>query len=207
MRTRSVFLGCLLLLACGEESEPPGAERDAGTNVASDGGNTSRDGGTGAPRDGGTVTGEPAELAGTTEAHNVVRRGVGVPDLVWDDALADVARRWAERCVDNDPPAGLVDHNDGRSDDYPGYVGENIYASTGTARGPAAVQAWADEVADYDYANNTCAPNRVCGHYTQVVWDTTERVGCAVHRCAGLRFPNTIVCNYSPGGNTGGRPY
>jgi len=51
-------------------------------------------------------------------------------------------------------------------------------------------------------------PGKVCGHYTQVVWSTTSRVGCARHECPALTYRLTIVCDYGPGGNiSGSRPY
>lgn len=169
---------------------------------------TETDGGIGS--DSGSPTpvdmGEPAELSGITSMHNDVRRMVGVPDLEWDPALAAVAQAWADECRDNDAPSGLIDHNSGRSDDYPGYVGENVYGSSGAASAQGAVDSWAGEEADYDYDNNTCSG--VCGHYTQVVWAESQKLGCGISSCAGLRFGNAIVCNYSPGGNINGRrPY
>jgi hypothetical protein len=103
-------------------------------------------------------------------------------------------------------PSGLVDHNDKRSEGHSGYVGENIYGSSGTATGPAAVSSWASESANYNYNSNQCTG--VCGHYTQLVWRETLRVGCALHRCAGLTYAGTVVCNYGPGGNSHDRrPY
>lgn len=149
---------------------------------------------------------EPAGLEGTTAAHNAIRAGVGVGPLTWDPALAVIAANWAAQCVDNEAPAGLIDHNPGRSDTYPEYVGENIYGSSGGATGTAAVASWAEEEADYDYGSNTC--NGICGHYTQIVWRDTTKVGCALHTCPGLTYGSTIVCDYGPGGNIGGlRPY
>lgn len=54
----------------------------------------------------------------------------------------------------------------------------------------------------------------MCGHYTQMVWADTHKLGCAVHVCAqmdGLDWPepaNFLVCNYFPAGNYEGvRPY
>ena len=41
------------------------------------------------------------------------------------------------------------------------------------------------------------------GHYTQMVWPTTTRVGCAMATNAGNDF---LVCRYSPAGNVTGRP-
>jgi uncharacterized protein YkwD len=149
---------------------------------------------------------EPAGLVGTTDAHNQVRAAHGVAPLVWDPALAAIAQAWAEQCVDVEAPIGLIDHNAGRSDGYPEYVGENIYGSGGPASGTDAVALWASEEADYDYASNTCSS--VCGHYTQIVWADTTKVGCGIYSCPGLAYGNSVVCNYAPGGNIGGqRPY
>jgi hypothetical protein len=144
-------------------------------------------------------------LAGITAAHNQVRAGVGVEPLVWSPSLAVTAQAWAEACVDVAAPSGLIDHNPNRSQGHPYYVGENIYGTTGTANAQQAVALWAAEVEDYDYATNSCSG--VCGHYTQLVWDTTLEVGCATATCSGLTYRNVIVCNYGPGGNTGRRPY
>ncbi|MCA9679617.1 MAG: Fis family transcriptional regulator, partial [Myxococcales bacterium] len=152
------------------------------------------------------IVGEPPGLVGITAAHNQVRASVGVGPMVWDPEVAAIAQGWADQCVDVTAPIGLVDHNAGRSDNYPGYVGENIYGSSGAVTGPDAVSSWASEAADYDYASNTCAG--VCGHYTQVVWATSTKLGCGVSTCPGLIYGHTIVCDYAPGGNISGqRPY
>jgi hypothetical protein len=84
-------------------------------------------------------------------------------------------------------------------------VGENIYGSGGNADAQQAVDLWAAEAANYDYATNACSS--VCGHYTQIAWRTTLKLGCAMHVCPSLAFGHSIVCDYGPGGNTGGRPY
>jgi hypothetical protein len=148
---------------------------------------------------------EPAGLEGTTAAHNAVRAAHGVGPLTWDPALAAIAQGWAEQCVDNEAPIGLIDHNPDRSATYPEYVGENVYGSGGAPSGTDAVALWVSEEADYDYPSNTCSD--ICGHYTQVVWAATTKVGCGIHTCPGLAYGGTVVCNYAPGGNDGGRPY
>jgi pathogenesis-related protein 1 len=150
--------------------------------------------------------GEPPELAGITLAHNDARAKVGVPPLVWDPQLQAIAQGWVSQCIDANGD-GLVDHDANRSTTYSTYVGENIYASSGTATGAAAVAAWVAEGQYYDDASNTCAAGHVCGHYTQVVWRTTQKLGCARYTCGGLTYPSTIVCDYGPGGNTGGPAY
>jgi hypothetical protein len=40
-------------------------------------------------------------------------------------------------------------------------------------------------------------------HYTQIVWPTTTRVGCAL---ASNGRTDYLVCHYSPAGNIDGRP-
>lgn len=161
--------------------------------------------------EGGGSSGEPASLAGMVAAHNAVRASVvttsPLPALTWSDSLAATAQAWASQCVDVDSFRGIIDHNPNRSSGHPWYVGENIYASTAMPTAAQAVSSWASEVADYDYASNTCAPNRVCGHYTQLVWRTTLFLGCARSDCPNLTYRHSIVCDYGPGGNTGGRPY
>lgn len=154
-----------------------------------------------------TGTGEPAALAGITTAHNNVRATVGVPPLRWNATLAATAQQWANACVDQAPPTGMIDHNAGRSTGYPYYIGENTYAAAGSTINPAqAVGAWASEASQYDYASNTCSG--VCGHYTQVVWRSTVEIGCGFAVCPNLQFGASLVCNYAPGGNVGGqRPY
>ena len=52
---------------------------------------------------------------------------------------------------------------------------------------------------------NSCSG--ICGHYTQVVWAASLELGCGLSSCPGLAYGSTIVCNYGPGGNDGGRPY
>ncbi|HEY6556580.1 MAG TPA: CAP domain-containing protein [Polyangiaceae bacterium] len=172
------------------------------------GGSGANAGGSGNAGSGGTSSGEPAALAGILDAHNAVRAAKGIAPLTWDPALAAIAQNWVAQCVDNDSVPGLVDHNAGRSEGYPTSVGENIYGSSGAASGTGAVSSWASEEANYDYASNSCASGKVCGHYTQIVWANTMKLGCAIHRCEGLRYASSVVCDYAPAGNVRGqKPY
>jgi pathogenesis-related protein 1 len=69
------------------------------------------------------------------------------------------------------------------------------------------VDAWGSEVKDYDYARNTCTLGKMCGHYTQVVWKNTTRVGCAVAVCEESS-EQVWVCQYqTPGNWVGEKPY
>ena len=151
---------------------------------------------------------EPAAISDITSAHNVVRAGVGVAPLFWSEQLAATAQAWANTCTAGDGTNSQIAHNPNRSVGYPFYVGENIASSTGTLGPQTAVNLWAAEAADYNYATNTCAAGKVCGHYTQVVWADSYRLGCGTAICPNLLYSHVLVCNYGPGGNNGaGKPY
>ena len=96
-------------------------------------------------------------------------------------------------------------------------LGENLFWASplNYSDGSSAVQIitptqvvdnWASEKADYNYASNTCAAGKVCGHYTQVVWRSTVEIGCGRAVCQDNS--QVWVCNYNPAGNIiGQRPY
>nr|XP_010914119.1 pathogenesis-related protein PR-1 [Elaeis guineensis] len=132
--------------------------------------------------------------------HNWVRATHWEMPLFWDPRLEAYARWWAEqrkadcRVAHSFPEGGFT-------------LGENVFWGGGSRWRPAdAVQAWADEEKDYSYTANSCAPGRICGHYTQIVWKSTRRLGCARVVCDdGDTF---MTCNYDPPGNyIGERPY
>ena len=142
------------------------------------------------------------------EAHNQLRREVGVPDLIWSTELAELAQEWADVLISG---PGLRHRPAAERDN--GRIGENVSGSYWSAPGGAlrsprrAVQGWLEEKEDYDYASNTCASGKICGHYTQMVWAETTAVGCAVARNEDLTR-DVWVCNYTPAGNiVGQRPY
>ncbi len=120
--------------------------------------------------------------------------------LTWNTAAAGTAASWAAGCQ--------FAHNPGR-----GFYGENIYASTNSPSPANIVSLWASEAQYYNLSANTCAAGQICGHYTQLVWNTTTSVGCATQFC-NVNSPfgggnwYIAVCDYSPPGNYGGqRPY
>jgi len=203
----TVVLALLSTLALGGCSSEDGGSEGGGAAAAGTGqgasGSAGNPGTAGTAGGGSIVETEPAELAGTLAAHNDARAAEGLTPLTWDPALAAIATAWGSQCIDSDGN-GLVDHNDGRSDTYPTYVGENIYGSSGNATGTAAVQSWMEEASGYDAASCTCTGG-TCGHYTQVMWADTTKVGCALVDCPSLRFGSAVICDYAPGGNIGGQ--
>lgn len=126
-------------------------------------------------------------------AHNSVRSKVGVPPLQWSPDLAAYSQKWADALI----AGNSISHN-GRSP-----YGENIIA-TGLGSTPALVVAeWASESRYYTYDTNSCSGD--CGHYTQLVWRDTRKVGCAAAR---NKQREIWVCSYDPAGNfLGELPY
>lgn len=145
------------------------------------------------------------------DTHNANRKNVNPPAknmqvMVWDDALAVIAQKWAENCTGT---SSMIGHNPDRSKNYTETVGENIYATSATTANPiTATNAWDAEKQYYNYATNTCQTGMVCGHYTQEVWANSNRVGCGRARCTDKSYQTAIVCDYASAGNyVGQKPY
>ncbi|XP_059313863.1 basic form of pathogenesis-related protein 1-like [Lycium ferocissimum] len=128
-------------------------------------------------------------------AHNAARRRVGVGPMKWDNRVAAFAQNYANKRI-----------GDCRMQHSGGPYGENLAAAFPQLHAAGAVKMWVDEKQWYNYNSNTCQAGKVCGHYTQVVWRNSVRLGCARVRCNnGWYF---ITCNYDPPGNwRGQRPY
>ncbi|PSS36201.1 Pathogenesis-related protein like [Actinidia chinensis var. chinensis] len=128
---------------------------------------------------------------------NAARSVRRVPPLVWDEKLARYAKWYAnQRRWDCD-----LRHSNGP-------YGENIFWGSGEDWTPAqAAAAWVGEQRWYNSWSNSCADGQECGHYTQIVWRTTRRIGCARVVCFGGKGV-FMTCNYDPPGNyIGERPY
>lgn len=150
--------------------------------------------------------------------HNKLRGQVYPPasnmeHMTWDDELERSAAAWAQECIWEHGPTSLLVS-----------IGQNLAVHWGRYRSPGFhVQSWYDEVKDYTYPSpDECKPwcpercsGAMCTHYTQIVWATTNKVGCAVNTCQRMNvwgevWENAVylVCNYSPKGNwIGEAPY
>ena len=135
------------------------------------------------------------------DAHNDARGRAeptpepALPDVGWDDDLAAFAQEWADACV--------FEHSTGD-------LGENLAAFSWEVEPADVVEGWFSEIEFYDYDANSCEAGQQCGHYTQVVWRDSTRIGCAVTACDldGFGQGDFWVCEYDPPGNwVGERPY
>ena len=149
------------------------------------------------------------------QAHNNWRAKYGVQPMEWSETLTQKAQAWAKELANR---GFKLEH----SPAPPRIYGENIaYGGNTNLSSPEldltaqrVVDLWGNEVNDYDYETNTCAPGKVCGHYTQVVWKNSQRVGGGtlkgiIEDTNGNRSVQEIwVCQYDPPGNfVGQKPY
>jgi pathogenesis-related protein 1 len=129
--------------------------------------------------------------------HNKVRAAVGVGALRWDDKLAAYAQDWADQ---------LAAKNCRMQHRQPNAYGENLFQGTaGRYSALDAAKGWESEKKDYRGDALTAKNFAPVGHYTQMVWRGTARVGCGEAVCNGTLL---VACNYDPPGNVLGRtPY
>lgn len=137
-------------------------------------------------------------------AHNRERALTGVPPLEWDAELAAGAKIWADALA----RTGSFEHSPADPSD-PQTPGENLWAGTRGAWAPEEmVGYWIAEKRDYKPGPiptvSRSGDFEKVGHYTQVIWRNTRKVGCAL--ASGPR-EDILVCRYSEGGNViGERP-
>ncbi len=144
-------------------------------------------------------------------AHNKWRAEVGVSALSYSPELAVSAQAWADTLKKTNQCRMRHSKPEGK-------YGENIYWASAIAwtdgrrelqkiTSDMPVDGWGSEISDYDYAKNSCKPGKMCGHYTQMVWKTSTKVGCAIAVCEDSK-DQVWVCQYQPAGNwVGERPY
>jgi hypothetical protein len=124
---------------------------------------------------------------------------VNTPALQWDSNLATGAQGWA----DNLASTHQFQHSDPSARQG---LGENIaQAKAGSRTAAQLADLWGTEEKPYFkpgiFSNVTTDPSKTVGHYTQMIWRTTTKVGC------GLASDGTndyLVCRYSPQGNMSG---
>src|SRR5438270_1491594 len=134
-------------------------------------------------------------------APNAVRARSGVAPLVWDNALGNAAAFYAAQMAFT----GRFEHSNRRARVG---TGENLWMGThGVYPIEAMVGGWASEkrwfVPGVFPANSRTGNWEDVGHFTQMIWPTTTRVGCALAATARTDY---LVCRYSGAGNIDGRP-
>lgn len=158
-------------------------------------------------------------VADLITAHNRVRARAGLGSLQEDGELTRAAAKVVGSTVAS--PGCEIYHSStaSRMGGYQfGYVGENLYKVDGMdPTGYGIADAWYAERVDYRYGavGETCTKKcygrgRPCmtGHFTQMMWERSDAIGCAVGRCPTGEQVYVAVCQYGPGGNlVGERPF
>lgn len=107
------------------------------------------------------------------ELHNAKRALHGAPALSWDADLASKASSWAQGCKWGHTP----------NINY----GQNLAMGTGDSFGAdQSVKMWYDEVKQYNFASGGFSS--ATGHFTQLVWKATTKLGCAVETCSNAQL-------------------
>ncbi|OAA52866.1 CAP domain protein [Cordyceps fumosorosea ARSEF 2679] len=121
------------------------------------------------------------------DAQNWYRAQHSAPPLEWDDKLAQNAQAWASKCSENPRHQPSQPH------------GENIAWGTGERQAGFWANLWGNERVKYSFD----APSFTgeTGHFTQLVWKSTTKVGCAEAKC---NYGTNVVCEYDPAGNVMG---
>jgi hypothetical protein len=134
-------------------------------------------------------------------AHNVVRAQARVAPLVWDNALGSAAAAYAQQMA----MTGRFAHSNRA---LRRGTGENLWMGTrGAFSVEAMVGGWASERRWFRpgiFPNVSRTGNWMdVGHYSQMIWPTTTRVGCALASTPRIDY---LVCRYAAAGNIDGRP-
>ncbi len=140
-----------------------------------------------------TAIPKPSFSARLLATHNSERTRLGLSALIWDEKLATSSNLWAQKLA----TSGEFEHDPATN------FGENLWAGTKGAFGAEhMVQAWISERKDFipgAFPNVSKTGNvSDVGHYTQIIWRDTKRVGCAL---ASSRTQDVLVCRYDPPGN------
>ncbi|HIP94173.1 MAG TPA: SCP-like extracellular [Leucothrix sp.] len=146
---------------------------------------------------------------GITHFHNNVRATHYQTPLSWSDHLANYATQWVNHLATTKNCAMIHRPNKGNSP-FKQVYGENLFWASPEVFSDGETllqdidikdvfQAWAEEESFYNYQTNTCQQGKDCGHFTQIVWHETQKVGCAMAICPDMS--QIWACNYSPRGN------
>ncbi|TPP62300.1 hypothetical protein FGIG_10844 [Fasciola gigantica] len=117
-----------------------------------------------------------------------------LPQLVYDQQLAEQAQRWANNCTNR--------HDDWKDREHPKwqYVGQNWAPNRSYE---ISFNDWFIEHLNYTFETMECDLGEQCGHYIQIVANRTTHIGCGSAMCKkSIRTPwrTTVVCNYGPTG-------
>lgn len=113
--------------------------------------------------------------------------------MVWDSTLAAKAQSEVNGCPNDDVQSG-----------------SNWYGSSGSSSVESAVNAWYGEMSTYASQTNNYADNPPAnpplgapetGHFSQMIWNSSTSLGCAMASSCGGSWVTQVICLYEPAGN------
>jgi pathogenesis-related protein 1 len=137
--------------------------------------------------------------------HNNIRTQMGIPPLAWSESLSAYAQKWADFLAKSNNCA--IKHRQDCGENGM-HFGENIFWGS-SAKVFSAIDAsnsWYGEKKEYRYQKLSLANYHGTGHYTQMIWKDTQKMGVGMSICDNGSL--IIVANYYPAGNMIGEyPY
>ena len=162
-----------------------------------------------------------------TEHNNLRSLHQNTPALTLDTELSAQAKTWAEHLL----KIGHLRHG---SREQRSGAGENLYFTrqsistysqaqlnwmkthypnidipkpfTPINLAHQAALSWYKELNNYEYPTGTSLNGQAIGHFTQVVWKSSTKLGCGTaHKTEGKMITAYVVCQYAPAGNVRGR--
>ncbi|KAL3077432.1 hypothetical protein niasHT_033970 [Heterodera trifolii] len=120
--------------------------------------------------------------------------------MEWDDNLAKFAAEWANKCS--------ISHS------WNGWAGENLAMNGGIFTNKDAFEyacgRWWGELAALGFPKDLILTGENfggIGHWTQMAWANTDRIGCAMAKnCPNTNWKTYVVCWYYAAGNYFGSP-
>jgi pathogenesis-related protein 1 len=143
------------------------------------------------------------EVQTVLDLHNKARAEAGVQEQVtWDPQIAQFAQAWA----DNIASRSAFEHRSWADGPWKQKYGENLAGGFGDNAVATGVGLWLAEKSKYNGQAMDGQNYQVFGHYTQMIWQNTRKIGCGKAYDAQKKM-FIIVCNYDPPGNyTGQKP-
>lgn len=136
------------------------------------------------------------------DLHNGERESLGLASLQWDETLAADAQRYARTMA----RTGVFAHSNRANRSTPS--GENLWMGTrGLYEYAAMIGGFLNEKRLLRRSGklpdiSTTGRWQDVGHYTQMIWRGTHKVGCALGEGAQFDY---LVCRYFPAGNVFGQ--
>jgi len=139
--------------------------------------------------------------------HNMLRARHGAPNLSYDAKLASHAAAYSKKLCESN----TFDHDKNELSHYK--EGENLYYGETSVQVDVCLATfkWYNEVNDMEWSklptfyNFMPVPSNL-GHFTQLVWKGTSKVGCGTaYRKEGTTYKTYITCRYSSPGNVMGQ--